>query len=112
MQILMLQSNIQETQIQIIKKCEQIYKFVDYIHDRRRDDIPIKFQSQQPPEAILDALFFKIKADYLRYIYECLSGENGILNGDDEKQTFIDFFQKRILNEVKINKDEEFVLHS
>jgi len=29
-----------------------------------------------------------MKADYLRYIYECLSGDNGLLYGIEEKIDF------------------------
>ena len=65
-------------QILIIKRCIQVYKFIDYFHDKRKD-VPLKYSNQQPPIYILNALFVKMKADYLRYIYECLSGDNGLL---------------------------------
>lgn len=43
---------------------------------------------RQPNKNVLKALFFKLKADYLRYIYECLSGDNGLLYGDTKKRSF------------------------
>ena len=45
-----------------------------------------------------------MKADYLRYIYECLSGDNGLLSGDNE---IIDFSKQIEEREKKeINKEE------
>lgn len=73
-----LVKNIKEAQILIVKRCIQIYKFIDYFHDRRKE-VPLKYLTQQPPPYILNAFFVKMKADYLRYIYECLSGDNGLL---------------------------------
>lgn len=51
---------------------------IDYFHDTRME-VPLKYITSQPPPYILNALFCKMKADYLRYIYECLSGDNGLL---------------------------------
>ena len=62
-----------------MKRSVQVYKLIDYIHDRKCK-VPLKYITSQPPPYILDALFCKMKADYLRYIYECLSGDNGLVN--------------------------------
>jgi hypothetical protein len=37
-------------------------------------------------------LFYKLKADQLRVIYECLSGENGLLNIFAKVENFEDVF--------------------
>lgn len=81
-----LAKNIRDTQIRIIKRCIQIYKFVDFFHDKRKS-VPLKYLTSQPPPYILNALFLKMKADYLRHIYECLSGDNGLL-GDHKYDLF------------------------
>lgn len=78
-----LAKNIAASQILIIKRCIQIYKFIDYFHDKRHI-VPLKYITQQPPPYILNAFFLKMKADYLRYIYECLSGDNGLLGSNKE----------------------------
>lgn len=72
-----LAKNIRDLQILIIKKCIQVYKFIDYIADKRKK-VPLKYITNQPPPYILNALFYKMKADQLRYIYECMSGDNGL----------------------------------
>jgi hypothetical protein len=45
-----------------------------------------------------------MKADYLRYIYECLSGDNGLLVGTDEilgqRVSFTDELSERNKNEI------------
>ena len=38
----------------------------------------------------INAIFYKFKADHYRYIYECLSGDNGLLYGDSFEQEFGD----------------------
>ena len=82
-QLKAIKRNIQKIQLGIISQCKGLYKFIDYIHDRKQT-VPIKYQYGQPPKCILNALFFKMKADYLRYIYECLAGDNGLLGGTDK----------------------------
>ena len=46
-----------------------------------------------------------MKADYMRYIYECLSGDNGLLVSTDEilgqKTSFKDLLLKRQQNEIE-----------
>ena len=68
----------------MIDRCEKLFRFIDFVHDKRTH-VDIKYEHMQPPQYILDALFYKMKADYLRYIYECLSGESGLLYEDEEK---------------------------
>ena len=66
--------------------------------------MPIKYQYGQPPKCILNALFYKMKADYLRYIYECLAGDNGLLAGTDpilsQPLSFAEDLKKRNNNEI------------
>lgn len=45
-----------------------------------------------------------MKADYLRYIYECLSGDNGLLSGETEKIDFSKQIEER--EKKEINKEE------
>ena len=65
----------------IIKRCIQVYKLIDYLHDLKVKfkDVPLKYVGNQPSPYILNALLHKMKADYMRFIYECLTGDNGIL---------------------------------
>lgn len=101
-----LVKNIKEAQILIVKRCIQIYKFIDYFHDRRKE-VPLKYLTQQPPPYILNAFFVKMKADYLRYIYECLSGDNGLLGS---KKNIKSIYKDDIdLIEMKQIKDTESV---
>ena len=58
---------------------------IDYLHDTKVE-VPLKYITSQPPPYVLNALFCKMKADYLRYIHECLSGDNGLLaNYNDDR---------------------------
>ena len=54
----------------------------------------------QPPKCVLNATLYKIKADYLRYIYECLQGEDGLLADNSEKELFIKEMKKKNANEI------------
>lgn len=104
-----LEKNIRDTQILIIKRCVQVYKFIDYFHDKRKE-VPLKYLTSQPPPYILNALFLKMKADYLRHIYECLSGDNSLLA--DDKFTdfnFKDDVDKRKVDTLESNDQMEFV---
>lgn len=67
-----------KSQLDIIKTCFELYRFIDYIHDRKKY-VPINYQNSQPAKYMLDAFFNKMKADHMRYIYECLDGDNGLL---------------------------------
>lgn len=60
--------------------------------------------NQQPPKSTLDALFYKMKADYLRYIYECLSGDNGLLYGIDNTENFKELLKRRTKKEISIDE--------
>jgi hypothetical protein len=51
--------------------------------ERRKTGIKTKENSGQLPDYLLKAHICKIKADYLRIIYECLDGMNGLLSQDD-----------------------------
>jgi hypothetical protein len=48
-----------------------------------------------------------MKADYLRYIYECLSGENGLLGGDDQILGQLVSFENDIINRQRNEISEE-----
>ena len=49
-----------------------------------------------------------MKADYLRYIYECLSGENGLLGGEDQiLNQLVSFEQDILLRQSHDISDEE-----
>ena len=89
-----LDHRIQETQLKIIGKCRNLYKYIDYLHDRKKD-IPLKDKDVQPPNSILNALLYKMKADIMTQIYECLSGDNGLLKDDKAKSIFFDQVKKR-----------------
>ena len=47
-----------------------------------------------------------MKADYMRYIYECLSGENGLLYGVNTKHDFADLIRYRIDLNISEQDDE------
>jgi|TARA_B110000285_G_C14901823_1_gene503653 hypothetical protein len=53
--------------------------------------VPTKHKEQLPKNH-LDALFYKLKADQLRVIYECISGENGLLKIFSKVENFEDLF--------------------
>jgi hypothetical protein len=73
-----LDENISKVQNKIIDRCIAIYKFVDYLHIARKD-VSLKFVNHQISKSVLNALLYKLKADMMSYIYECLSGENGMI---------------------------------
>jgi len=64
--------------------CRKLYQFIDYFHDhpyrKNIGDTKFKEKDKQLPKCIIDATLYKMKADYLRYIYECVSGEDSLLN--------------------------------
>jgi len=60
--------------------------------------------NQQPPKSTLNALFYKMKADYLRYIYECLSGDNGVLYGITNTEDFTDLLKSRAKKEISLDE--------
>lgn len=73
--------------MKLIKACFELVRFIDYIHDRKKY-VPLKFSNMQPQKYLIDAYFYKMKADYLKYIYECLDGDNGLLANCDKKHNF------------------------
>lgn len=100
-----MEKNIQDLQILIVKRCIQVYKFVDYFHDKRRN-VPLKYIHSQQPPYILNALFLKMKADYMLYIYECLSGDNGLLKDKiDELVDIRDDIEQRKLDALKVHDE-------
>ena len=48
-----------------------------------------------------------MKADYLRYIYECLSGDNGLLYGDTHQRNFAADIELRAKNEIASDAEDE-----
>jgi len=72
--------------------------------------VPLKYITQQPPPYILNAFFVKMKADYLRYIYECLSGDNGLLAARKmEKSSFKDDIDTIEAFQIKKTDDVDVV---
>ena len=50
-------------------------------------------------------MLFKMKADQMRLIYECLSGENGLLYNDTERKNFFEFIKNKDSKEIAIDED-------
>jgi len=46
-----------------------------------------------------------MKADYLRFIYECLSGDNGLLYGQEKKEIFLQYIKNK--ESMEISNEEE-----
>ena len=90
----------------MIGKCRDLYKYIDYLHDRRLP-VPLKYKDVQPPKCILNAILFKMKADQMRLIYECLSGENGLLYGQEQQQreVFAEFIKNKDKKEIAVDDD-------
>jgi hypothetical protein len=65
----------------MIQRCRDLYKFIDYIDDSRKV-VPLEDMEKQATRYVLKATFCKMKADYLRNIYECCHGDNGIFFKD------------------------------
>ena len=65
-------------QLDIIEKSRKLYKFIDFVHYEKKQ-VPLRYPDTEPPIKIRNALMFKMKADILKYIYECISGDNGLL---------------------------------
>jgi len=101
-----LAKNIKQNQLDIIEKCRKIFKFIDYVQDRRKE-VPLKDISKQPIQCVLKALLFKMKADYLRHIYECISGDNGLLAHDKINRSFVAEINRRKAREIAEDEDEE-----
>lgn len=70
-----------QTQRDIIKKCIDLFKFIDFMHDKRKP-VNLKYSSSEPPRFIIDAHLYKLKADVLNWLYEACAGENGALAYD------------------------------
>ena len=92
----------------MIKKCNDLYKFIDYAYDRKVV-VPINPEdtTKKYTTATENALFYKIKADHLRYVYECLSGDDGLLFKDLKKRNFKNIIKARQANEIKGDDDGE-----
>lgn len=89
---------------------------IDYFHDTKKE-VPLKYITSQPPPYVLNALFCKMKADYMRFIYECISGDNGLLKSQ-KADKFVKSFQEDIVerekNEIRDDKpaDEVDIVNS
>lgn len=81
----------------MIDKCMQLYKFVDYLHDKRKP-VPLKYTTSEPQKYIIDAHLYKLKADILNFIFECLGGENGALIYDYQRDTSDQIIGKNFRN--------------
>ena len=73
--------------MKVIKTCFEIYRFVDFFHDRKKY-VPMKYQHGQPPKYLIDAYLYKMKADYMKFIFETLDCENGLLYDVEELEIF------------------------
>ena len=63
-----------------MNNCRKLYQFIDYFHDHdARVNIKMADPTKQPPKSTIDAIIYKMKADYLRYIWECISGDDSLL---------------------------------
>ena len=83
---------------------------MDYLDDKRCI-VPLDDMSKQSSKYVLKATFYKLKADYYRYIFECLHGDNGIFFNDPRQprenvmgQTFYNaYMAKRKGDEISVN---------
>lgn len=109
-----LKRNIVDQQLFIIDECTKVYRFIDYLHDRRKV-VKLKNVGYQPQINIYNALLYKMKADYLRYIFECLDGDDGLLRNEIqfteggklltlEKEAFDDDIEERMAKEIGDDK--------
>jgi hypothetical protein len=74
-------------QMKVITTCFEIYRYVDFLHDRKKY-VPLKFSHFQPPKYLIDAYLFKMKADYMKFIFETLDCEDGLLYNESETGNF------------------------
>ena len=63
----------------MIRECTKIIKMACAIDQPRRKNVSTKDGSDQLPSYLIRAHLCKIKADYLRVVFECLDGINGLL---------------------------------
>lgn len=89
----------------IIDQCIKVYKFIDYLQDRRKL-VKLKHINYQPPVCVIEALLYKMKADYLRYIFECISGDQGLLVTQTDPcffapEAFDDDVESRVKHEIR-----------
>ena len=73
-----LRKGIMVAQMKVIITCFEIYRYIDFIHDRKKYVEP-KYQHLQPAKYLIDAHFYKMKSDYMKFIFETLDCENGLL---------------------------------
>ena len=92
--------------MKVIKTCFEIYRYLDYVHDQRRD-VPLQSLDSQPPKYLIDAYFFKMKADYMKFIFETLDCEDGLLNNQTEKIDFSNIIRQQVQRDFERNLDEE-----
>mmetsp|Transcript_8941 Transcript_8941/g.15146 ORF Transcript_8941/g.15146 Transcript_8941/m.15146 type:complete len:252 (+) Transcript_8941:314-1069(+) len=92
-----LKANIFHSQKEIITKCIDIINFVNFFA-QMKISVPLKNNQAQPALCIIEALINKIKADYMRYILECLTGDDGLLAQDKaESFNFIQMQKDKIM---------------
>lgn len=74
------------------------------MHDRRLP-VPLKYKDMQPPKCVLNAILYKMKADQMRLIFECLSGENGLLYELEEKKIYFEYIKNKDKREISVDDD-------
>ena len=73
--------------MKVITTCFEIYRYLDFIHDSKKY-VPLKNSFNEPPKYLIDAYFYKMKADYMRYIFETLDCEDGLLYNVTERSDY------------------------
>jgi len=92
-------------QLKLIRTCFEIYRYVDFIHDRKKY-VPVN-GPRQPPKYLIDAYFYKMKADYMKFIFETLDCENGLLYDCDHEANFLVDVKKVEAREITGNDVED-----
>lgn len=92
--------------MKIINHAADIFQFVDYFHDRKHV-VPLKYMNQQPPQCVVNAYLYKMKADYLRFIYECVTGDNGLFYGYDKKEVFLQYIKDKEKMEITTEEGDD-----
>jgi len=92
--------------MKVLKTCFEIYRFIDYIHDRKKY-VPLKSLYGQPPKYLIDAYLYKMKADYMKFMFETLDCENGLLYKVDDLENFRDDVIRMHGSEIAENRIEK-----
>jgi len=80
-------------QMRVIVTCFEIYRYIDFLHDRKKY-VPLKYDYMQPAKYLIDAFLYKMKADYMKFIFETLDCEDGLLYSLVEKHNFLEPINK------------------